>query len=132
LNWENKESHLLLTGTQGTWEEKVGGSSPPLRTGEGWLVLYHGVEDGGLGYYRVGALLLDIENPCKIIAKSQDFVMEPEFDYEINGYYKGCVFPTGNVIMNDLLYVYYGGADKYVGVATCNVHEFIKSFKKIL
>ena len=56
LDWEGCESHLLLTGVEHTWEEKVGGSTPPLRTDEGWLVLYHGVSDCGKGYYRVGAL----------------------------------------------------------------------------
>lgn len=131
LNWEDKESRLLLAGVKGTWEEKIGGSTPPLRTDEGWLVIYHGVEAGGLGYYRVGAVLLDLENPLKIIAKAPDFIMEPEYDYEIEGYYKGCVFPTGNVIVGDTLYVYYGGADKYVGVATCSVKELLASFKKV-
>lgn len=131
LDWEDKESHLLLTGVKGTWEEKIGGSTPPLRTDEGWLIIYHGVENGGLGYYRVGAVLLDLENPLKVIAKAPDFIMEPEHDYEIEGYYRGCVFPTGNVILGDTLYVYYGGADKYVGVATCSVKELLKSFKKV-
>lgn len=131
LNWEDKESHLLYTGTEGTWEEKVGGGTPPLKTEYGWLVIYHGVENGGQGYYRAGALLLDLENPLKIIAKSPDFILEPEYSYEIEGYYNGCVFPTGNVIVNDTLYVYYGCADKYIGVATCNIHELIKSFKKV-
>jgi predicted GH43/DUF377 family glycosyl hydrolase len=131
LNWENQESHLLISGQKGTWEEKIGGSTPPLRTDSGWLVLYHGVENGGRGYYRVGALLLDIDNPLHIIAKSPSFIMEPEFDYEINGYYKGCVFPTGNVILDDVLYVYYGCSDKYVGVATCNVNKLLESFKKV-
>lgn len=131
LDWEDKESHLLLTGVKGTWEEKIGGSTPPLRTDEGWLIIYHGVENGGLGHYRVGAVLLDLENPLKVIAKAPDFIMEPEHDYEIEGYYKGCVFPTGNVIVGDTLYVYYGGADKYVGVATCSVKELLKSFKKV-
>lgn len=131
LDWEDKESHLLLAGVKGTWEEKIGGSTPPLRTKDGWLVIYHGVADGGLGYYRVGAVLLDLDNPLKIIAKAPDFIMEPEFDYEIEGYYKGCVFPTGNVIVDNTLYVYYGAADKYVGVATCDVNKLIKSFKKV-
>jgi predicted GH43/DUF377 family glycosyl hydrolase len=123
LNWENKESHLLLTGRKGTWEEKVGGGAPPLKTDKGWLLLYHGVDKGGLGCYRVGALLLDLNNPLKIIAKTNDFILEPEFDYEFDGYYKGCVFPTGNVIVNDTLYLYYGCSDKYVGLATCSVDE---------
>ena len=130
LDWEDKKSHLLIKGIEGSWEEKIGGSTPPIRTEHGWLLLYHGVENGGLGYYRVGALLLDLENPLHIIAKSPKFIMEPEFDYEINGYYNGCVFPTGNVLLGETLYVYYGGADKYVGVATCNVNELIHSLKK--
>jgi len=131
LNWENQESRLLMKGIPGTWEEKIGGSAPPLLTAEGWLVLYHGVENGGIGYYRIGAVLLDIDNPLKIIAKTPNFIMEPEYEYEMNGHYKGCVFPTGNVILNDILYVYYGCADKYVGVATCPVKELIQSMQKI-
>lgn len=125
LNWEDKESHLLLAGRDGSWEEKIGGSTPPLKTEAGWLVLYHGVEHGGLGYYRVGALLLDLEDPLKIIGKTPDYILEPEFEYETRGHYNGCVFPTGNVIVNDTLYVYYGAADKYVCVATCPVNEIL-------
>ncbi len=126
----NNPSKLLLSGREGTWEEKVGGSTPPLKTKDGWLVLYHGVENGGQGYYRVGALLLDLEDPTKILGKTEDWIMEPEHDYEIEGFYKGCVFPTGNVIVDDTLYVYYGGADKYVGLATCSVKELIDHLKK--
>lgn len=126
----NNPSKLLLAGRKGTWEEKVGGSTPPLKTDEGWLVLYHGVENGGRGYYRVGALLLDLEDPTKILGKTDNWIMEPEYDYETEGFYKGCVFPTGNVIVKDTLYVYYGGADKYVGLATCNINEFIDFIKQ--
>jgi predicted GH43/DUF377 family glycosyl hydrolase len=125
LNWEDKKSHLLMTGRDGSWEEKIGGSAPPLRTKAGWLMLYHGVESGGLGYYRVGALLLDIDNPLHILGKTPNPILEPEMDYEINGYYKGCVFPTANVIVGQTLYVYYGSADKYVCVATCQLDEII-------
>ncbi|MEM9297337.1 MAG: glycosidase [Bacteroidota bacterium] len=124
LVWD-EPSHLLLTGIPGSWEEKVGGSTPPIKTDSGWLVLYHGVESGGQGYYRVGALILDLEDPTKIIGKTRDWIMEPEFDYEIEGYYKGCVFPTGNVVKDNVLYVYYGGADKYIGLATCNINELV-------
>ncbi len=121
----NEESELLIAGRNGTWEEKVGGNAPPLKTEEGWLVLYHGVEDGGTGHYRVGAALLDLEDPTKVIARAKDWIMEPEHDYEKEGFYNGCVFPTGNIIMDDTLYVYYGGADKYVCVATCPVDELL-------
>lgn len=126
LEWEDKESSLLLTGIENTWEEKIGGSTPPLKTSKGWLMLYHGVEHGGLGYYRVGALLLDLENPLKIIGKTPSPILEPEYDFEIKGYYNGCVFPTGNVIVDDTLFVYYGGADKYVCLATCPVNDLLE------
>ena len=125
LNWEDKESHLLITGTENSWEEKLGGSTPPLKTEKGWLVLDHGVEHGGRGYYRVGALLLDLENPLRILAKTPQPILEPELDFETSGLYNGCVFPTGNVIVDGELFVYYGSADKYVCVATCAVDELL-------
>lgn len=53
LSWEDKPSRMLISGRKGSWEEKIGGSTPPLRTKDGWLVLYHGVENGGVGHYRV-------------------------------------------------------------------------------
>lgn len=125
LNWEDKKSHLLISGIKGSWEEKIGGSTPPLKTDKGWLVLYHGVEHGGKGYYRVGALLLDLENPLRIIARTPNCILEPEFEHETSGYYNGCVFPTGNVIVDNTLFVYYGSADKYVCVATCKLDELL-------
>lgn len=121
LEWE-EESHLLMKA-EFDWEKKIGGSTPPLKTEEGWLLLYHGVDSEGI--YRVGVALLDLDNPSKVIARSPNYIMEPEYDYELNGFYKGCVFPTGNVIVGDTLYVYYGSADKYCCVATCSVKELL-------
>lgn len=126
LTWG--ESQLLIKGGDTSWEKKVGGSTPPLKTDDGWLVLYHGVGEDKL--YRVGALLLDLDDPTKILVRTSDYLMEPEHDYEFEGYYKGVVFPTGNVIVNDTLYVYYGGADKYCCLATASVGgllEYLKS-----
>jgi len=73
----------------------------------------------------VGVMLLDLNNPLKIVARASDYIMEPEMEYETQGFYNGCVFPTGNVIVGDTLYVYYGGADKYCCVATCKVQELL-------
>ncbi|WP_234572476.1 hypothetical protein [Rhodohalobacter sp. 614A] len=125
----NEESHLLVAGRKGTWEEKVGGNAPPIKTEEGWLMLYHGVENGGTGFYRVGAALLDLKEPTKVIARTPEWIMEPEHEYETQGFYNGCVFPVGNVIVDDTLFVYYGGADKYVCVATCPVQELLDFLK---
>ncbi|MGE0078016.1 MAG: glycosidase [Bacteroidales bacterium] len=125
LVW-NEPSQLLIKGIDNSWEEKIGGSTPPLRTEHGWLTLYHGVENGGKGYYRVGAILLDLNDPTKVLGRTKNWIMEPEHYYELEGPYQGCVFPTGNTIIDDTLYVYYGAADKYIGVATANVNELIE------
>ena len=83
------------------WEDKkIGISTPPIRTKDGWLVLYHGVSSKD-DAYRVGAILLDLNNPYKIIARTKDFLMEPEFPFETDGFYAGCVFPTGIVEVDD-------------------------------
>ena len=89
---------LLATGEE-EWEmKKLGGSTPPLETKDGWLVIYHGVSNND-GQYRVGAMLLDLEDPRIILARTKDYLMEPMMPYETEGFYNGCVFPTGNVIV---------------------------------
>ena len=134
LAWEDKPSTLLLTGRPNSWEEKVGGSTPPILTDEGWLMLYHGVADGGLAQYSVGALLLKADDPTVVLSRTPEPILEPELPYETQGFYNGCVFPTGNVVVDGTLYVYYGAADKHVGVATCKLDELLKylnNFKKV-
>lgn len=131
MDWEDGQK--LIEPTTGWQSKKVGGSTPPLKTEKGWLTLYHGVDEQKI--YRVGVLLLDLNDPSKVIARADDYIMEPEYYYETDGYYKykGVVFPTGNVIVNDTLYVYYGGGDKYCCVATCSVNEildFVLKYKK--
>ena len=124
MEWSNPK--VLMQG-EAEWEAlKVGGSCPPLRTDKGWLHIYHGVAEKEKGRgYRAGAVLLDLENPEKIIARTKDPILEPEEECEISGIYSGCVFPTGNVIVDGTLYVYYGAADKYVCVATADIKEFV-------
>lgn len=124
LVWD-QSSQLLIKGREGSWEEKVGGNTPPIKTDAGWLLLYHGVENGGKGYYRVGAALLDKNDPTKVLARTPEPIMEPKEWYEMEGPYPGCVFPVGNVVVGEELYVYYGAADKYCGIATCNLEDLI-------
>lgn len=123
MEWDN---YTLLMKGEEEWEnKKIGGSCPPIKTDKGWMFIYHGVAKKD-DAYRVGAVLLDLNDPTKILARTKDFLMEPEYDYETQGYYNGCVFPTGNVVVDGTLYVYYGAADKNVCVATCNFDEFIR------
>jgi predicted GH43/DUF377 family glycosyl hydrolase len=125
LGW--KDIKLLAKGKY-DWEQKIGGSAPPLKTKDGWLVLYHAV--GEDKFYRVGAMLLDLENPLKILHRTPDWLLEPKKNYEIEGFYNGVVFPCGNVVIGDKLFVYYGGADKYVCLATCDINELLDYLKK--
>ena len=123
----------LFSGVEDWEKERIGAGCPPIKTKDGWLLLYHGVSCIDQ-YYRVGFVLLDLEDPTKILARTKDFVMEPEFDYEVNGLWTGCVFPTGIVEKDGLLYIYYGCADKYVAVATVPMEEllsYMNGLKKV-
>jgi predicted GH43/DUF377 family glycosyl hydrolase len=114
----------LLVKQKHDWESgKIGINTPPIKTKNGWLTIYHAV--GADKYYRLGALLLDLEDPAKVLHRTTDWIMQPEKKYEIDGYYKGCVFPCGKVVIGDTLFVYYGAADKYVALATCNLEELL-------
>ncbi len=125
----NFRESKLLAKNKYDWEcQKIGGSTPPLKTKHGWLLLYHGV--GPDWYYRVGAMLLDLKDPSRILGRTPDWIMQPEETYETKGLYNGVVFPCGNVVIDGTLFVYYGGADQYVGVATCSVDALVKHLRK--
>lgn len=107
----------------GMWDAaKVGIAGPPLRVPGGWLFLYHGVS--WRGRYRVGAALLD-ESGTTVIARSADPIFEPVEPYELFGEIPNVVFPCGSVIRGDTLYMYYGGADTVVGVATASLSRIL-------
>jgi beta-1,2-mannobiose phosphorylase / 1,2-beta-oligomannan phosphorylase len=115
----------LLAVAQNSWEGgKIGAAASPVRTKEGWLLLYHGVDEKSV--YRVGAMLLDLENPLKVIARTSDFIMEPEAYYEKFGLIiPNVVFPTGNIIKDGILYIYYGCCDSNISLATVPVDELL-------
>lgn len=122
LHWT--DSKLLAQGIGDGWEAgKIGGNTTPIKTPDGWLTLYHAV--GPDKFYRVGALLLDLEDPSIVRYRTRDWILQPELPWEIDGYYKGVVFPCGKVVIDGRLFVYYGGADKYVGVAACPLDELL-------
>ncbi len=120
---EPKTPKLLATAKHDWESRKLGGASPPLKTSAGWLMLYHAV--GSDRHYRVGAMLLDLENPSIVHCRSHDWLLQPELEWEVSGHYNGVVFPCGNVVIDDTLFVYYGGGDIHCGVATCNLSRLI-------
>ena len=115
----------LLYQPEYDWEDKkIGASTNVIETPYGYLLTYHGVSKKD-NCYRVGALMLHKRHPARIIAKTSKPLMVPEYDYELEGFYDGCVFPVGLVVKEDTMYWYYGTADKYVCVATCSYSEFL-------
>ena len=120
----------LLMKPETWWEDaKIGGSTPPICCKYGYLFFYHGVASKDSAY-RVGAVILDKDDPTKILARTKNYIMEPEYDYETSGYYNGCVFPTGICVKDGTMYIYYGAADHFVCVATANFEKFVEDLYK--
>ncbi len=113
ISW--KRGHQIMA-PQRRWEiSKIGAGSQPLKTDLGWLVFYHGVDQSRV--YRLGAALLDLENPSKVLKRTLDPIFEPERKFEKEGNVKNVVFTCGALEKDDHYYIYYGAADKVIGLA---------------
>ena len=113
------------------WDSWVrGAGAPPIKTKHGWLLFYHAMNAKDMSQYQVGAMLLDLDSPTKIICRSQEPVMEPEEWYENNGFKAGVVYASGAIVKDGLLLLYYGGADSYVCVAHAPFEEFVETLIK--
>lgn len=123
--WLDK-SFALIKPRPDKWDnKKIGISAPPIKLKEGWLLFYHGVSDPG-HIYKVGAILLDLKDPTKVLARTDIPLFEPEMDYELYGDVNNVVFPCGAVMIKDEIFLYYGGADLVVGVAKMKVKDILK------
>ncbi len=112
------------------WDSaKVGISAPPLKTKYGWLLLYHGISKSH-NTYRVGAVLLDLKDPAIVLSRTTDPIFEPEEPYEKIGIVNNVVFPCGMTEQDGLLYIYYGGADTVVGVATIELDILLRALTR--
>src|SRR3989344_2774708 len=114
-----------------TWDSWFRGVGPsPIKTDIGWLILYHAMDHRNPDRYRMGAIILDPKDPTKILYRSSQPILEPEEYYENNGYKWGVVYSCGAVVKNGELFVYYGGADKVIGVATIKLNELLDDLQK--
>lgn len=139
ISWSKPK---LLAQPEYKWEDgKIGGSTPPIKTDAGWLVLYHGVESydnfqhkiahRGHAIYRIGFMLLDLNDPSKVLYRTPEAVMEPATYYEKVGLIiPDVIFPCGNVVKDGLLYIYYGCCDTSIALATVKVSELLDYLKQ--
>lgn len=116
----------------GMWDgAKVGITAPPVKTRRGWVLLYHAVSEQHRSY-RIGAVLLDLKDPTIVLSRSSDHLFSPEAVFEKEGIESNVVFPCGMIVREGLLYIYYGGADKVVGVATMKLDTLTEALANIL
>jgi beta-1,2-mannobiose phosphorylase / 1,2-beta-oligomannan phosphorylase len=113
--------HECLHGGGAEWETgRVGAGTPPVRVDDGWLEIYHGnrqpTRPGEVGMYSTGGLLLDPNNPARILSRTAASIFEPTADFERRGFVPDVVFPTGIVEAGDSYLVYYGAADSCTAV----------------
>ena len=122
------DSELIMKPMQYHWDEmKIGPGATPIKTPRGWLNIYHGVFPTMAGsVYRLGVALHDLENPSKIIAVGDEWILQPEEAYEITGYVPNVVFTCGAIPEPDgSVKIYWGGADTVMCVGTANIEELV-------
>jgi Predicted glycosylase len=122
IHWGNHR--IIARSRKGYWDSaRVGAGAAPIKTTAGWLEIYHGADERNR--YCLGALLLDLENPSKVLGRTDEPIMEPTAPYEVRGFFGHVVFTNGHVVDGDTLTVYYGAADEYVCGAQFSIREIL-------
>jgi predicted GH43/DUF377 family glycosyl hydrolase len=124
IHWGN---HRCIAHTRpGMWDSaRVGAGAAPIRTDRGWLEIYHGATKEQR--YCLGALLLDLDEPWKVLARSTDPIMEPREEYERNGFFGEVIFTNGHLRKDDELTIYYGASDLVICAATFSIAAILDS-----
>lgn len=122
IHWTLKDS--ILEPRPGLWDcRRVGAGGVPIKTDQGWLVIYHAYDDDHI--YRLGACLLDIQEPWRVISRAKTYFMQPEEIWEQKGDVPNVVFSCANPLVKDTVYLYYAGADRMIGLATAKLTDLI-------
>ena len=131
IHWGNFKP-VLAAGYR-FWNVQKIGPTPPIKTDKGWLDIIHGVfSPAGGTYYYIGAILLDPEEPWKIIGKTNSYLMMPQMPYEQHGNCDNTIFPCGAVTKGDELWLYYGACDHSINLAIGSVNEIVNACLKNL
>lgn len=133
--WKNYfntfHSHIILEPLYGHEVSYIGGGCPPIETGSGWLIIYHGVCDSPEGYvYSICASLLDLTFPFKEKYRLPFPILTPSVEYELKGEINNVCFPTGSAQFDGKLYIYYGAADKRIACISMNLNLLIEELLK--
>jgi predicted GH43/DUF377 family glycosyl hydrolase len=125
LHWGNHK--CIVRPRENKWEsQKIGGGAPPIKTPEGWLIIYHGKGDESV--YSLFCLLLDLEEPDKVVKRASTPLLTPTEPYETEGFFPNVVFSNGIVEKDGKIYIYYGASDETVCLAITDMDSLLKSF----
>jgi len=127
---KNLSKNVVLENKYWFESRNIGGGSPPIYTKDGWLVIFHTVEELNKSrVYHASVALLDKKNPLKVIGRLSSPLFSPEEPWEKEGFVNNVVFPTGTAIFGEDLYIYYGASDDKIAVVKTNINELIKKLK---
>lgn len=127
----NLESHIVMDPKFPHESSHIGGGCPPIETEKGWLLIYHSAEVTANGFiYHASAALLDLKKPQKELARLNYPLISPSKSWEKEGVVNNVIFPSGAVIIEDTLYIYYGAADSRIAVASLKINELLTELLK--
>jgi beta-1,2-mannobiose phosphorylase / 1,2-beta-oligomannan phosphorylase len=113
------------------WDSrKIGAGAPPIKTKYGWLLIYYAVDNKDDTRYKIGAMLLDLKDPRKVLHRTSKPILEPDYWYENRGHKAGVAYPCGAAVIKGKLFVYYGGADSYVCVASTSFKGMLEKLRR--
>ena len=126
IHWGNHK--CIATTREGKFDSaRLGAGASPIKTEQGWLEIYHGATKDHR--YCLGALLLDLNDPCKVLARSEEPIMEPIAPYEKTGFFGNVVFTNGHLVDGDTIHIYYGASDEVICLATFSITTILNSLK---
>ena len=129
-NYTPIKSFHSFGSRENCWDNMVRGAGPPpIETKDGWLVIYHAMSNKDSHKYKLGAMILDYDDPTKIVYRSSCPILEPDAKYENEGFKPGIVYACGAAVIGDRLFVYYGGADTVTCVASADLNQFLDKLK---
>lgn len=118
----------LLRTREGMWDSaRIGAGAAPIKTERGWLAIYHGAT--AENRYCLGAFLMDPDDPSRVIARSEEPIMEPSEPYELQGFFGKVVFTNGHIVDGDTVTIYYGAADEFVCGARFSIAEILETLR---
>ena len=133
INWP--VTRLVMEGRLHFWDENIGAGPPPVKTEKGWLLIYHGIAMHYQPIYQAGVVLLDLNEPWRVISRGRYNVLEPREMWEMVGQVPNVVFPTGIIVdsydengfanHSSEVKLYYGAADTHIGLATSTIQSLI-------